>query len=139
MNSTKLPKELRAEKTAKEPAPDRRSVLRMGALGAAAVLAGGVLAGTKLEAVAQGNRQARKMRSLGAVHTSAEGRAARKSGAVRASGELGKPATSGTRSQRTATRAAPKATKAAKSSDGTRSARRMARTATQKSTKTTAQ
>jgi hypothetical protein len=135
MTSTKQPKLIRAEKTAKETSPNRRNFLRLGALGAAAVLAGSVMAGSNTGAAAQGNRQARRMRSLGTAHQSAEGREVRKAGALRSSGELGSPSTKGTRSLRKAVRAAPKSTQTAKSADGNRAARRLRRTVTPKSQK----
>lgn len=115
MNSTKETKVIRAEK---ETAQSRRSFLRLGALGAAAVIAAGVLPGT--EAKAQANRSARKaatVRSGGAAGTATGGKQTRSARKMRSMGEVG--------------------AKGEARGGKTRSARRMSSTRTARSTKAT--
>ena len=66
MSSRKESKELRAEKSTKETAQTRRNFLRLGALGAAAVVAAGVLPAGKAHAQAT-TRTAKSVRSGGSI------------------------------------------------------------------------
>ena len=136
MNSTEQPNQLPAEKTTKQSAPNRRSFLGLAALGAVAAVAVSVLPGSE-NAVAQSERRARKMRSLGERHAAAEGKEVRKAGTLRSQGELGEPGTTGMRSQKPAERAAAKVTKTAKAGPGERAAstRQAAKTKIAKSMK----
>ncbi len=97
MNSTKETKVMRTEK---ETAQTRRNFLRLGALGAAAVVAAGVLPAGK--ALAQDTRTAKTVRSGGAIGTATGGKATRSARKMRSMGEIGAKAEGGasTRSAR---------------------------------------
>lgn len=136
MNSTKETKEIRAEKATQS----RRSFLRLGTLGAAAVIAGSVLPGTEVHAQqTRSTRKAAGVRSQGTGHTATAGRQTRALRKMRAQGEYaeaGEKATSqgGQRSRRSrsaARRSSPKSTLTTKTAKteggGTRSAQKVNR------------
>jgi hypothetical protein len=129
VNSTEQTNRLPAEESTKQSPPNRRNFLGLAALGAVAAVAVSVLPSSEI-AVAQNERRARKMRSLGERHAAAEGKQVRKAGTLRSEGELGAPRTTGMRSQKPAERAAAKVTKTAKAGPGERAAstRQAART-----------
>lgn len=97
MNSTKETKVMRTEK---EVAQSRRSFLRLGALGAAAVLAAGVLPGSEAKAQGKATRSAATIGDQGSGYTAAPGRSTRKLRSLRAKGEMGEAAENGNRSTR---------------------------------------
>jgi hypothetical protein len=136
MNSTKETKVMRAEK---EVAQSRRSFLRLGALGAAAVLAAGVL--PTGEAKAQTNaRKAATVRSAGTTGVATGNRETRKLRSMRSKGEIAAKAEdgAGTRSTRSMSKqATQRSAKATKSATGNRSAstRKMGTRSAQRSMK----
>lgn len=117
-------KETKVMRTEKETAHSRRSFLRLGALGAAAVVAAGVL--PTGQARAQSTRSAATIGDQRTGYTAAPGGATRKTRSLRAKGELGeKAAGNGNRSTRSmAKQRTSKATQtAAQSGDGNRSSK----------------
>ena len=80
MNSRKESKQPRAEKSTKEMAQNRRNILRMGALGAVAILAANVMPGSDVSAATDqaGTRSVAKQGAQKALHTPAAGKSARK-------------------------------------------------------------
>jgi IMP dehydrogenase/GMP reductase len=144
MSSTRQSTQTEAENKA---AHSRRNFLRLGTLGAAAVIAANVLPGS--EAQAQQTRSTRKaagMRTQGTGHQAVQGRQTRKLRTARSMGEYAEAgqqgqAKSGQRSRRSrsaARRSSPKTTmntKTAKTTqgDGTRSGGKVNRMAGQRS------
>lgn len=98
MNSTKETKVMRTEK---EAAQTRRNFLRLGALGAAAVVAAGVLPAGRAHAQATA-RTAKSVRSGGSIGTATGGKTTRSARKMRSMGEIGAKAEGGasTRSAR---------------------------------------
>ncbi len=90
MSSRKESKELRAEKSTKQMAQNRRNILRLGALGAVAVLAANVMPGSDVRAATEqaGTRSVAKQGAQKALHTPAAGKSARKAATVKSQGEL---------------------------------------------------
>jgi len=96
MNSTKETKVMR---TQKETAQTRRNFLRLGALGAAAVVAAGVLPAGK--ALAADTRTAKTVRSGGTIGAATGGKQTRSARKMRSMGEMATKAEGGsTRSAR---------------------------------------
>jgi hypothetical protein len=139
MSSRKESKQPRTEKATKEMAQNRRNILRLGALGAVAVLAANVLPGSDLRAATDqtGTRSVAKAGAQKALHTPAAGRSARKAATVQKQGELSvrKPGSDAARTTKQS--AAKSTTKAAKAAAGQRQAgtRQTAVAAAKKATK----
>ena len=132
MNSTKEIKVMAAEK---EMAQSRRSFLRLGALGAAAVIAAGVLPGGEARADTA-TRSAKTVRSTGEIGGVDGGKATRSARKMRSMGEIGDHAEGGkTRSARSMQ--TQRSAKATKSASGNRSAstRKMGTRSAQRSMK----
>ena len=140
MNSEKESKQLRAEKSTKEMAQNRRNILRLGALGAVAVLAANVMPGSDVRAATDqaATRSVAKAGAQKALHTPPAGKSARKARTVKAQGDLAtkKSASSARVTKKSATKAA---TKSAKSAAGQASTRMTAQTAAKKTMKVMAQ
>ena len=123
MNSTKETKVMRAEK---EMAQSRRSFLRLGALGAAAVIAAGVLPGGEAKAASKTTRSAATLGDQGSGYTAAPGRSTRKLRSLRAKGEMGEAAENGNRSTRSMAKTrTSKTTQTAQTASGDRSAQQV--------------
>ena len=141
MDSKKESKQLRAEKATKEMSQNRRNVLRLGALGAAAVLAANVMTGSVRAATDQpGTRSVAKQGAQKVLHTPVEGKSARKAATVKSQGELAatKPGDTARGTKKQAVKAAVKSPKGA---DGERQAgtRMTAQAAAKKTMKVQAQ
>ena len=141
MDSRKESKQLRAGKATKEAS--RRNILRLGALGAVAVLAANVIPGTDLRAETEqaATRTVAKSGTQKTLHVPPAGRSARKAATVKVQGALAerKPGSTAARvSKQSATKAA---TKVAKSPAGEREAatKQTAVAATKKAAKVMAQ
>ena len=123
-------------------AQNRRNILRLGALGAVAVLAANVLPGSDVRAATEqaGTRSVAKQGAQKVLHAPPAGKTARKAAAVRTQGELAaKRANSSARvTKQSATKAAAKV---AKSAEGERQAgtRMTAQAAAKKTMKVMAQ
>jgi hypothetical protein len=92
-------KETKVMRTEKETAQTRRKFLQLGALGAAAVVAAGVLPAGK--ASAQSTRTAKTVRSGGTIGSATGGKQTRSARKMRSMGEMGEKAEGGsTRSAR---------------------------------------
>ena len=76
MSSRKESKELRTPKSTKQMAQNRRNILRLGALGAVAVLAANVLPGSDVRAATEqaGTRSVAKQGAQKVLHTPAAGK-----------------------------------------------------------------
>ena len=85
MSSRKESKELRTPKSIKQMAQNRRNILRLGALGAVAVLAANVLPGSDVRAATEqaGTRSVAKQGAQKVLHAPPAGKTARKAAAVR--------------------------------------------------------
>ena len=110
MNSRKESKQLRAEKSI----ATRRNILRLGALGAAAVLVANVIPGADVRA-ATDTRSVAKMGTQKALHVPAGGRTARSAATVKTQGALAtrKAGSTMRATKQASTKAATKAAKAA--------------------------
>ncbi len=106
-------KETKVMRTEKETAQTRRNFLRLGALGAAAVVAAGVLPAGKAQA--QTTATGKTVRSGGAIGTATGGKQTRSARKMRSMGELAEKAEGGsTRSARSMqTQRTAKSTKSA--------------------------
>jgi len=117
MNSRKESKQPRAEKSTKEMAQNRRNILRMGALGAVAILAANVMPGSDVSAATDqaGTRSVAKQGAQKALHTPAAGKSARKAATVKSQGDLAakKSASSARVTKQSASKAETKTAKAA--------------------------
>ena len=90
MSSRKESKDLRTQKSTKQMAQNRRNILRLGALGAVAVLAANVMPGSDVRAATEqaGTRSVAKQGAQKVLHTPAAGKSARKAATVKSQGEL---------------------------------------------------
>jgi hypothetical protein len=142
MSSRKESKELRTPKSIKQMAQNRRNILRLGALGAVAVLAANVLPGSDVRAATEqaGTRSVAKQGAQKVLHTPAAGKSARKAAALKTQGELAERK-SDSSARVTKQSAAKAAAKTAKSPEGERQAgtRQTAQAAAKKVAKTVAQ
>lgn len=142
MDSQKESKQLRAEKSTKEMAQNRRNILRLGALGAVAVLAANVIPGSDLRAATDqpGTRSVAKQGAQKVLHAPAAGKTARKAATVKSQGELA-ATQPGDTARGTKKQAVKAAVKAPKGADGERQAgtRMTAQAAAKKTMKVQAQ
>jgi hypothetical protein len=143
MSSRIESKEPQAEKVTKQMAQNRRNILRLGALGAVAVLTANVMPGSDVRAATDqaGTRAVAKQGAQKVLHAPPAGKTARKAAPMKSQGELAtrKPGSSAARvTKRSATKAA---TKSAKSAEGERQAgtRMTAKTLAKKTAKVMAQ
>jgi len=133
MDSTK---EMKVMRTDKEMAQSRRSFLRLGALGAAAVVAAGMLPGGQARAETAAPT-AKAVRSGGEIGTATGGKATRSARKMRSMGEMGERAEGGASTRSTRSMKAQRSMKAEKSATGNRSAstRKMGTRSAQRSMK----
>jgi hypothetical protein len=141
MSSIKETMQPKAEKSIKEMAQNRRNILRLGALGAVAVLAANVLPGADVRAATEqaGTRSVAKQRTQKTLAAPAEGKSARTAAKIRSQGEL---ATAKSGSARTTKQSAAKASaKVAKGDAAARQTgtRQTAQVAAKKTAKAVAQ
>jgi hypothetical protein len=131
MDSTKEIKVMGAEK---EMAQSRRSFLRLGALGAAAVIAAGVLPTGQAKAATP---SAKAVRTGGEVGTATGGKQTRSARKMRSMGEMGERAEGGASTRSNRSMKTQRSTKSEKSTGGNRSAstRKMGERSAQRSMK----
>lgn len=133
MDTTKETKVMRTEK---EMAQSRRSFLRLGALGAAAVIAAGVLPGGEARAETAA-RSAKTVRSGGEIGAATGGKTTRSARKMRSMGEIGEHAEGGSKTRSARSMQKQRTMKAEKSASGNRSAatRKMGTRSAQRSMK----